>query len=204
MINVDFIEVVRRSFTMIVLILCSIVALSFTIERWWFFRKINIDVDNFMTILKKYIEENNFKSALNLCRSYNSPLSDLMEVAILNYQKPKSQVIELMNAARLDKRLEMEQYVIVMGTMGTICPFIGLFGTVIGIIRAFHDLAVSGSGGPSVVAAGISEALITTAAGLAIAIPSVVLYNYFMKKVKTISAMMEANQMRVLVYLNVK
>jgi biopolymer transport protein ExbB len=204
MINVDFIEVVRRSFTMIVLILCSIVALSFTIERWWFFRKINIDVDNFMTILKKYIEENNFKSALDLCRSYNSPLSDLMEVAILNYQKPKSQVIELMNAARLDKRLEMEQYVIVMGTMGTICPFIGLFGTVIGIIRAFHDLAVSGSGGPSVVAAGISEALITTAAGLAIAIPSVVLYNYFMKKVKTISAMMEANQMRVLVYLNVK
>ncbi|MBN1621995.1 MAG: MotA/TolQ/ExbB proton channel family protein [Endomicrobiales bacterium] len=199
--SVDLLEVIRRSFTMIILILCSVIAVCFAIERWWYFRKIHIDVENFMTILKKLIEDKNYKGVLDLCKSSASPLAALTEVAILNYEKPKEQLIELMNATRLDKSLEMEQFVTVLGTMGTICPFIGLFGTVIGIIKAFHDLAISGSGGPSVVAAGISEALITTAAGLAIAIPSVVIYNFFMKKIKAISAMMEANQMRILVYL---
>ncbi len=202
MITVDLLEIIRRSFTMIILIFCSIIALSFAIERLWFFRMINFDVGNFMAILKKYIEEGNFKDALKLCRSTRNPVAKTMEVAIMNHQKPKSQVMELMNATRLEERLRMERFTIVLGTMGTICPFIGLFGTVIGIIKAFHDLAVSGSGGPSVVAAGISEALVTTAAGLAIAIPSVVLFNYLMKKIRALSLATETNQMRILVYLN--
>jgi biopolymer transport protein ExbB len=203
MINVDFIEVVRRSFTMIILIFCSIMALTFAIERWWYFLKIRLDVENFMASLKRYIEEGNFKEALNLCKSSVSPIARTMEVAIMNHQKSKTQIMELMNAARMEGRLKMERFIMVLGTMGTICPFLGLFGTVIGIIKAFHDLAVSGSGGPSVVAAGISEALVTTAAGLAIAVPSVILYNYFMKKVKHILAVMEIGQVKILVYLNV-
>ncbi|GAG14086.1 unnamed protein product, partial [marine sediment metagenome] len=67
MINVDLIEVIRKSFTMFILIFCSIIALSFAIERWWFFRMISLDVENFMAALKKYIEEGNFKEALNHC-----------------------------------------------------------------------------------------------------------------------------------------
>ncbi|MCB4791445.1 MAG: MotA/TolQ/ExbB proton channel family protein [Elusimicrobia bacterium] len=201
MITVDFFEVLRTSFTMIILLFCSIIALSFALERWWYFRKIRIDVDNFTTILYKYIQEKNFKQALDLCKPSNSPLARLMEVAILNSQKQKPQVVELMDATRLDKRVEMERFLIVLGTMGTVCPFIGLFGTVIGIIRAFHDLAMSGTGGPAIVAAGISEALVATAAGLAIAIPAVILYNYFMRKAKVISSQLESNQMRVLVHL---
>lgn len=203
MINVDFIEVVRRSFTMIILVFCSVVALTFALERWWYFRKISLDVENFMAALKKYIEDGNFKEALNLCNSSASPIARTMEVAIMNHQKPKAQIVELMNAARMEERLKMERFIMVLGTMGTICPFIGLFGTVIGIIRAFHDLAVSGSGGPSVVAAGISEALVTTAAGLAIAVPSVILFNYFMKKMKQTLFIMEIGQIKILVYLNV-
>lgn len=203
MISVDFIEVVRRSFTMIILIFCSIMALTFALERWWFFRKISLDVENFMTALKKYVEEGNFKEALNLCKASLSPLARIVEVAIMNHQKPRAQIVELMKAARIEERMKMERFIIVLGTMGTICPFLGLFGTVIGIIKAFHDLAVSGSGGPSVVAAGISEALVTTAAGLAIAVPSVILFNYFMKKVKQILSIMEIGQIRILVYLNV-
>lgn len=203
MIDIDLLEVIRRSFTMIVLIFCSIIALTFAIERWWFFRRISLDVENFMAVLKKYVEDGSFKEALNLCRSTVSPVARVMEVAIMNHGKPKSQIVELMNATYLEERMKMERFIIVLGTMGTICPFIGLFGTVIGIIRAFHDLAVSGSGGPSVVAAGISEALVTTAAGLAIAVPAVVLFNYFMKRIKTTSTIMETSRIRILVYLNV-
>lgn len=203
MIDIDLLETIRRSFTMVILIFCSIIALTFTIERLWFFRRISFDIENFMVILRKHVEEGNFKEALNLCRSTQNPVAKIMEVAIINRQKPKPQILELMNATRLEERLKIEKFTMVLGTMGTICPFIGLFGTVIGIIKAFHDLAVSGSGGPSVVAAGISEALVTTAAGLAIAVPSVVLFNYFTKRVKVLSIAMAANQMRILVYLNI-
>lgn len=203
MITVDLMEVIRRSFTMVILVFCSVLALSFAVERWWFFRRIKLDVENFMTIVKKYIEERKFNEALDRCKSTQNPLARLVEVGIMNHQKTKSQLIELMNATRLEERLKMERFTIVLGTLGTICPFIGLFGTVIGIIKAFHDLAVSGSGGPSVVAAGISEALLTTATGLAIAIPSVVLFNYFMRKVRNLSIVLEANQIRVVDYLNV-
>ncbi len=203
MITVDLMEVIRRSFTMVILVFCSVLALSFAVERWWFFRRIKLDVENFMTIVKKYIEERKFNEALDRCKSTQSPLARLVEVGIMNHQKTKSQLIELMNATRLEERLKMERFTIVLGTLGTICPFIGLFGTVIGIIKAFHDLAVSGSGGPSVVAAGISEALLTTATGLAIAIPSVVIFNYFMRKVRNLSIVLEANQIRIVNYLNV-
>ncbi len=173
MISIDLIEVVRRSFTMVILIFCSIIAMCFVIERWLFFRRIRLDVENFMTITKKYIEERNFNEVLGRCKTTQNPLGKLVEVAVMNNQRPKSQLVDLMNATRMEDQLRMERFTIVLGTMGTICPFIGLFGTVIGIIRAFHDLAVSGSGGPSVVASGISEALLTTAMGLAIAIPAV-------------------------------
>lgn len=201
--NLDLLEVIRKSFTMFILIFCSVITLAFTIERWWFFWKIKLNLENFMATLKKYIEDADFEKALNLCRTTKNPVAKVMEVAIINHKKPKSQVIELMNAARLEQRVRMEQFIIVLGTMATICPFLGLFGTVIGIIRAFHDLAISGSGGPSVVAAGISEALVATAAGLGVAIPAVVLFNYFMKKVKNFSSAMETNQAKILVYLNI-
>lgn len=203
MIDIDLLEVIRRSFTMIILIFCSIIALTFAIERWWFFKRISLAVGNFMAVLKKHAEEGDFKAALNLCKSTDSPIARVMEVAIMNHRKSKTQIMELMTATYLEERMRMDRFILVLGTMGTICPFIGLFGTVIGIIKAFHDLAISGSGGPAVVAAGISEALVTTAAGLAIAVPSVVLFNYFMKKIKTTSSIIEAARIRILVYLNV-
>ncbi|MDZ7343353.1 MAG: MotA/TolQ/ExbB proton channel family protein, partial [candidate division KSB1 bacterium] len=104
-------------------------------------------------------------------------------------------------AAALEEKMKLERYLSILGTMGNIAPFIGLLGTVIGIIRAFHDLAVSGSGGPSVVSAGIAEALITTAAGLVVAIPAVIAYNYFLRRVGTIMSEIEAATKKVRVIL---
>ena len=108
---------------------------------------------------------------------------------------------ELMEATAMKEKLKLEEYLNILGTMGNIAPFIGLLGTVVGIIRAFQNLAASGSGGPSVVAAGIAEALITTAAGLVVAIPSVVAYNYFLRRIGTIMLEIEAAMKLVNVYL---
>ena len=98
----------------------------------------------------------------------------------------------------------MERYLGILGTMGNTAPFVGLFGTVVGIIKAFRDLALSGAGGPAVVAKGIAEALVATAAGMAVAIPAVVVYNFFMRKVKVLSVEMEVYSARFLVMLGAK
>lgn len=88
--------------------------------------------------------------------------------------------------AKVGERLRLERNLAFLGTLGSNAPFIGLFGTVLGIIKAFHDLAGNQAGGPAVVMAGISEALVATAVGLMVAIPAVVAFNYFNRRVRTI------------------
>src|SRR5205085_9587977 len=81
-------------------------------------------------------------------------------------------------------RLKLERNLAVLGTLGSNAPFIGLFGTVIGIIKAFHDLASAQAKGPAVVMGSLSEALVATAVGLMVAIPAVLFYNYFQRRVR--------------------
>ena len=88
-------------------------------------------------------------------------------------------MLELEEERRFQETLELRRYVWVLGTAGASAPFIGLFGTVVGILGSFQSMAIMGTGGFSVVAAGISEALVATAAGLAVAITSVIIYNVF-------------------------
>lgn len=90
------------------------------------------------------------------------------------------------------QRQNLDHGLVILGTLGNNAPFIGLFGTVVGIIQAFHDLAKNPAGGPSVVMAGISEALIATAIGLVVAIPAVIAYNSFQRLVKRKTANAEA------------
>lgn len=95
-------------------------------------------------------------------------------------------------AAMLDERRFLETRLLVLGTLGSNAPFVGLFGTVLGVIRAFHDLAQNAGAGPEVVMRGLSEALIATAVGLFVAIPSVIAYNYLQKKVADLLSSVEA------------
>src|SRR4029077_19217502 len=92
-------------------------------------------------------------------------------------------VEEKLQIALSEQKLELERNLGVIGTMGNTAPLIGLLGTVWGIMRAFHDMAQTGSAGPSVVAAGVAEALFTTAAGLLVAVPAVMLYNHFVRRI---------------------
>ncbi|MBI4051291.1 MAG: MotA/TolQ/ExbB proton channel family protein [Elusimicrobia bacterium] len=202
MVQLNYLEILRSSFTLVILIFCSILSVTFAIERWLFFRKNDIDSGNFLAKIKQFIEEGHFKEALALCEKTQGPLSMVARTAIANHQKPKADVEELLGAVRLEERLKMERFLVVLGTLGNTAPFIGLFGTVVGIIKAFQDLAISGTGGPAVVAKGIAEALVATAAGLAVAIPAVIVYNYFMRKVKAISTAMEAASLKIMVYLH--
>ncbi len=90
-----------------------------------------------------------------------------------------------MEGAKAHERIRLERNLAFLATLGSNAPFIGLFGTVLGIIKAFHDLSASQAGGPSVVMGSISEALVATAVGLMVAIPAVVAFNVFSRRVKT-------------------
>jgi len=107
-------------------------------------------------------------------------------------------LIELEEERRFQETLELKRYIWVLGTAGASAPFIGLFGTVIGILSSFQSMAIMGTGGFSVVAAGISEALISTALGLAVAIIAVIFYNYFSVKIDNINAIMRINSGRLI------
>src|SRR5262249_34272273 len=89
-----------------------------------------------------------------------------------------------MEGAKARERLRFERHLAYLATLGSNAPFIGLFGTVLGIIKAFHDLAGNQAGGPSAVMSGVSEALVATAIGLMVAIPAVVAFNYFNRRVR--------------------
>ncbi len=204
--EINYVELFFESFTLWILLGCSIIAFTVTLERLWFYRKTKFDPRHFLEMLGKIqsaqSQGGSMDELVQNTGGYTGPIPDLVRTAINNRNRSKVELDEMLTAARMEQRLVLERYLGVLGTLGNTAPFIGLFGTVVGIIKAFHDLAVSGSGGPAVVAAGISEALVATAAGLLVAIPSVVVYNYFMKKVKVMATTMEVSSIRLLVVLH--
>ena len=105
-------------------------------------------------------------------------------------------MLSLAEGYRLEQTQQLRRNVWLIGTMGSAAPFIGLFGTVVGIMRAFRSMAVAGSGGFAIVAAGISEALVATALGLAVAIIAVALYNYFQVRLGELGATMRVGVTR--------
>lgn len=205
--DINFVRIFFASFTLWILAFCSVIALTVALERWWYFRRTKFAPKAFLELLGRIqaaASQGQPESALQATQGLRGPIPDLIRTAIANRNRGKVELDELLTAARMEQRLILERYLGILGTLGNTAPFIGLFGTVVGIIKAFHDLAASGTGGPAIVAAGISEALVATAAGLMVAIPSVIVYNYFMKKVKEMAATMEVASIRLLVILHGK
>ena len=199
--NINFLEVFRASFTLVILLICSLIAVTVFIERWWYLRKCRIDSEKFMEKIAVFIEKGCFEDALSHCDKHPSPISHVIKVGIVNRKKHKADIGELMESKKMEERVNMESWLGVLGTLGNASPFIGLFGTVVGIIKAFQDLAKSGSGGPTIVAAGIAEALVATAGGMVVAIPCVIIYNYFQRKIKVMIVEVDVAMKRLLVYL---
>lgn len=200
--EMNFVEILRTSFTLVILIICSILAITFMIERWWYYRKCKIDTNRFMEKVQNLVEQDSYSEAISLCDKKPVPLSLVIKVGVVNHKRDKEDIAELMESKKMEERLKMERWLGILGTLGNTAPFIGLFGTVIGIINAFRALAASGSGGPAVVAVGIAEALVATAGGLVVAIPCVMVFNYFMRKVKKMVTEIDVAMKRLLVYMN--
>jgi len=202
--EVNYLAILKDSFTLVILSFCSILSITFMIERWWAFRRAQASGDAILAHVQKLLQEGKPEAAQQYCHKHPAAVAQIIHYGLLHAARPRKDLEELLASKRLEERLKLERYLGVLGTLGNIAPFIGLFGTVVGIIKAFRDLALSGGGGPAVVAKGIAEALVATAGGLLVAIPAVIIYNYFMRKVKAISVEMEVASTRLLVMLGGK
>lgn len=195
MLNYNFVELMSHGgFTLIVLIFCSILSLKVIIEKWITMKSIdNENLDELTLKVKEAVNEKNFKMALHVCKSNKvkkmgfivaSPLAGVFAYMLNNLNYKKEELLELSFSKMDEEIVKLEKSLGILGTLGNISPFIGLFGTVLGIIRAFQGLSVSEAASYLTVMSGIAEALVATAAGLIVAVPSVIFYNYFMKKIK--------------------
>lgn len=189
--NLSLIALLQKGgVTVIVLAFFSILSIGVTMERLWVFFKFKKDLRMFFPQIKKALKNGGREAALAVCEAPASAAS-VFKAGLLKYKEGKDAVGEAMELAARQEALYLERYLGVLGTIGSTTPFIGLFGTVLGIIRAFHDLAVTEGAGPSVVADGIAEALVATATGLFVAIPAVIAYNYFTRKTNSLNLEIE-------------
>lgn len=180
--EMNFVEIMKISLVMPVLLVLSVVLVAVTIERFYFYsRWAKLDSRLFRRIKDHLVEgrlsdaretagrgkgliAESLEAVLGSATAHHKNRQDMEHVLTLYFQRTQS---------LLGRRLG------VFGTLSFISPLLGLLGTVLGVMTAFRDLAVSGQGGPTVVAAGISEALIATAAGIAVAVTAALIYNYF-------------------------
>ncbi len=202
--GINLIEILKQSFTLAILLFCSILSFTFMFERWWYFRHADPKGNDIISGIRKFLEAGNIQEAINFCQKSRSAIAKVIHYGLINHDRSRQDLWELLETKRQEEKLRLERFLGVLGTLGNISPFIGLFGTVVGIIKAFRDLALAGTGGPAVVARGIAEALVSTAAGLLVAIPAVIIYNYFTRRVKAVSVKMEVASTRLIVLLGAK
>ena len=164
------------------LVLASVMALVFIIERALALRKRKIIIPEIISIVENFSSEKDIEFAKNVCSKYNGALSNLVKIALDNYTLPKQEVRELLeDQGRQDIR-NLERGLGVLETIAAIAPLMGLLGTVLGMIRVFAVIKDQGIGQTAALSGGISEALLTTVVGLFIGIPVLVAYNYFTSK----------------------
>jgi len=182
------------------LLLCSVLVLGVAIERAVALRGALSSAGRLTGEVVPLVWRQGFTDAqTQIERSGPSPMKRIFAEVLKSRQELATPQLERLASDRQFEEIQgAGAYLWILGTIGASAPFIGLFGTVLGIIRAFHAIALAGTGGFAVVAAGISEALIATALGLGVGIIAVIFYNYFQSRVDRIDAALRIGSGRVL------
>ncbi len=173
------------------ILLCSILSLGFGIERMMALRRSKIVGDEFVTAIRRLSQKGDFGQALRLCRNTPLPMSRIVKAGLARAPHGLLEVERAIETTGAHEATLLQNNLRAIGALANLTPMLGLLGTVVGMIKAFDVISSAGTGDPGLVASGISEALITTAAGLIIGIPTLALYHYFRGKVDRIVYEME-------------
>ncbi len=182
---------------MLPLILCSIVSISIIAERFWSLRREKVLPEHLVANVWNALKKNNMSRTDIEALSKESSLGKILSVGLLNRNESRERIKECIEERGREVVHDMERFLNTLGTIASISPLLGLLGTVIGMISVFAAITKHGVGDPAVLAGGISEAMITTAAGLTVAIISLVFYRYFRRKVDGIVVIMEREAIKM-------
>jgi len=187
--------ILKGGLVMYPIILCSILSLAIIIDRLIFYQSARKDPKRLIEELKELVSKGKVKEALDRCDKENTPLAKVLKAGILKYDQTREIIEENMKESALYEVPRLERHLSFLATIAHISPLLGLLGTVLGLVRCFHTIELKllnvGFINPQELAGGIWEALLTTAAGLIVAIPSYVAYNYFVYKVNFLTSEIE-------------
>ncbi|MBE8363535.1 MotA/TolQ/ExbB proton channel family protein [Leptospira borgpetersenii] len=181
-----------ETFIFIVMLVASIIALAVGTERILIFRRNLRNTDVVLPILTSEIRKGDFGAIKTVASEHPTNIyAKFSQFSTENYEVGHEALSELQEGKIIGERVELENHLPILNTLGNNAPFIGLLGTVLGVIKAFYGLGTLGSTGAEFVMRSISTALLATAAGLGVAIPVVMANNYFTRKLKVIQANLE-------------
>lgn len=184
------------------IIACSIAALAIIGERLWSLQRKYVAPPNLVSQVQQWLERRQLdETRIQLLRE-SSPLGRILAAGLVNRSHDREIIKESIEDAGRHVVPDLDRYLNSLGTIAAISPFLGLLGTVLGMIEMFAGISAHGVGDPAVVAGGIAQALITTAAGLGVAIPSVMFYRYFRGRVNELLVDMEQQAVRLVEILH--
>lgn len=182
---------------MVPILLCSIVALAISIERYWTLSPRKIVPRNLLAQVWVWINHNQLDANRLRELRQGSPLGRILAAGLSNYRHGRDVMKESIEEAANHVVHELERFLDALGTIAGIAPLLGLLGTVVGMIDMFNEMQARGSNDITALAGGLSQALITTAAGLIVAIPTLIAHRYFMRRVDALVVTMEQETIKL-------
>lgn len=168
---------------MVPILLCSVVAAAISVERLWSLQRTRILPKNLLAQTWNSVKQEEFDQQRTRDLRSDSPLGQVLAAGVTNAKRGREIMKEAMEEATVQISHDMERYLTALGIIASIAPLLGLLGTVVGMIDVFDSLMAEGAGNANVLAGGISTALITTAAGLSVAIPALMFHRFFLRRV---------------------
>lgn len=181
----SFYDIVSRGgWIMLLIFLCSIAVLSISVERYITLRRIRINARTFVLQIQNFLMRGKLDEAIKMCKHTPGPIAALTKVTLEKYNRPHDEIKEALENTGRTEIYHLEKFMGALGTVAAVAPLFGFLGTVTGMIKAFMKIeSLGGNVGPGVLAGGIWEALVTTAAGLFVGIIALICYNYIQSKV---------------------
>jgi biopolymer transport protein ExbB/biopolymer transport protein TolQ len=204
--NLQEIAKVGATVVLYLLIGLSVISIGIIVERWWFHARRKADIKNLADTIGKLLRKDDREGVLKLLKSTKAIEAQVILEALNYYDSGPDAFTEMVEKNMRDRRPQVEAGLLFLGTLGNNAPFIGLFGTVLGIVHSFRELGAAqpgaaGGGNMDNVMNGIAEALISTAVGILVAIPAVVAYNIFSKKAQNVEEHVGAIENVVLAHM---
>lgn len=187
---------------MIPLFICSVISIAIIAERFWSLQQKRIAPPELVTQIWQWLKYKQVDASRIKALQANSPLGQILASGLINRNSSREITKESIEDIGRHVTVALERNLNTLGTVAAISPLIGLLGTVIGMIKVFAVITAEGVGNPETLAGGISEALITTATGLVVAIPSLIFYRYFRGRISKLVVGMEEQAMQLIEILH--